>query len=293
MISKDSNNLFRDLFDKILGIEDLVELSSLFYDDFASGGKCFNFLVRNRSNLITKAYKHDYRNWANHLVMLAEYGVGQNGMFSYEDLESDFLPIDFYKGAISFLAYLESDFNSNFDLSFNSKNLESLLDLKDTRAKVNLSEGFNDLIPFSHFYIIWNLVKNSYSVIKEQFEDNPNLEPRYIDVEYGSNPFITNISVSDSGPGIPMPKLRKIFREGFTSKAIISNEGFGLYGIKKIIDERNGQIGVITRNKGYLYHFIDYPRANNRKPKIWREKEGKTLVSDSTNTLFHILLPNR
>lgn len=291
-MSSVNNKIFQDFLDKIIGIEDLVELADVFTKSFSGGGSCFNFLIKNRSNLISKAYIHDYENWASNLNYLSQCGIGGKDGFTQEDLDEGFFTLDFYKAAIGLLAYLESDFNPYFDLTFDSGNLEKLLFFEDYRVSVILPNKLPDEIKFSHFYIIWNLAKNAYSAIFDELSGLED-ESRVIELGYGFSPALTSISVIDSGPGVPMTKLRRIFREGFTSKAISSNKGFGLYGIKQIIDKRGGQVGVMTRHDNYMYHFFDYPRPDGKKPKIWRDNDNSPLIQPEINTLFQVLLPNK
>ena len=81
--------------------------------------------------------------------------------------------------------------------------------------------------------VVGNLIDNSIDAVKNDgtgevyikiFEDNEKME----------------IIVKDNGPGIPEGIRENIYQLGVSSKE--GSRGFGMYIVKKIIDEANGNI---------------------------------------------------
>jgi signal transduction histidine kinase len=67
------------------------------------------------------------------------------------------------------------------------------------------------------------------------------------------------ISVSDTGNGIPPENLEKIFDAFYTTKPAGEGSGLGLYIVKQIIDKHQGKISVRSElGKGTTF-FIKIP----------------------------------
>ena len=56
--------------------------------------------------------------------------------------------------------------------------------------------------------------------------------------------FYVDVRVQDTGVGIPVAQLQKIFEPYFTTKQSKSGTGLGLYITKKVIDDHNGSIKI-------------------------------------------------
>jgi two-component system, sensor histidine kinase and response regulator len=88
------------------------------------------------------------------------------------------------------------------------------------------------------------------------FKDSP--ETRFLNVENFANlaPLL-QISVSDTGPGIPAEILPKIFQPYFTTKGPKQGTGLGLNIVQRLIKEAKGALHVQTR-KGEGTTFTVY-----------------------------------
>lgn len=72
---------------------------------------------------------------------------------------------------------------------------------------------------------------------------------------------VVDLSLADSGPGIPPALLARVFDPFFTTKAIGHGSGLGLFITHEIIEEHSGCIGVINRSEGGAEFRIRLPAA--------------------------------
>jgi signal transduction histidine kinase len=79
-----------------------------------------------------------------------------------------------------------------------------------------------------------------------QFKDDP--EARFLNVECFENSApLLQVSVSDTGPGIPTEVLPRIFQAYFTTKGSRQGTGLGLNIVQRLIKESRGALHVKTR----------------------------------------------
>jgi len=82
-----------------------------------------------------------------------------------------------------------------------------------------------------------------YNLLNNAAEASANSETKKIEIKIsGQTDDMIRLSIKDHGPGIAESKLKKIFREKFTTKE--SGHGIGLVVCKNIIDKHNGRIAV-------------------------------------------------
>ena len=78
------------------------------------------------------------------------------------------------------------------------------------------------------------------------FKDGPGT--RLLNVEHFQNTApLVRLSVSDSGPGIPLEVLPKIFQAYFTTKDTRHGTGLGLNIVQRLVQEGGGALQVITK----------------------------------------------
>ena len=100
--------------------------------------------------------------------------------------------------------------------------------------------------------VILNLVMNGIDAMS----DMPS-ESRIISIRTSRLEKFAQLSVSDSGPGIPEDKLKEVFEPFFTSKA--EGMGMGLSIARTIIEAHHGRISAINRDHGGASLQIQLP----------------------------------
>lgn len=103
--------------------------------------------------------------------------------------------------------------------------------------------------------VITNLVKNAIQAIPEEQEQKAILVRLY------SNEKDIIISISDNGTGVEADISDKIFEPKFTTKS--SGMGLGLGIIKKIIENYNGSISFVSKEKIGTTFTIQLPKNNS------------------------------
>jgi signal transduction histidine kinase len=72
---------------------------------------------------------------------------------------------------------------------------------------------------------------------------------------------VIDLTLADSGPGIPVDLLAKVFDPFFTTKAIGQGSGLGLFITHEIIEEHGGCISVANRPEGGVEFRLRLPAA--------------------------------
>lgn len=83
--------------------------------------------------------------------------------------------------------------------------------------------------------VVANLLNNAYDAIKD-------LPKRWISIETQAFPTHIQLSLTDSGPGIPEHIARKIMQPWFTTKTFNQGSGLGLSISQKIVQAHNGTL---------------------------------------------------
>ncbi len=77
---------------------------------------------------------------------------------------------------------------------------------------------------------------------------------------------VIDLTLADSGPGIPPELLARVFDPFFTTKAVGHGSGLGLFITYEIIEEHGGCIGVANRPQGGAEFRIRLPAASQPNP---------------------------
>lgn len=100
--------------------------------------------------------------------------------------------------------------------------------------------------------VILNLVMNAIDAMQDS-------ESRSIDIETSQAGGMAELSVSDSGPGIPAEKLGDVFEPFYTTKA--EGMGMGLSIARTIVESHDGTLAASTGAKGGASFTIRLPAS--------------------------------
>lgn len=151
------------------------------------------------------------------------------------------------KGLKSFSQSGEELEFSQFDLS---GVVEDLLMISSERIKHHQID-FSSNIPSGTFaygnqlqigQVLMNLVNNSMDAIFETQEP-------WIKIDYRISDNFHEISITDSGPGIPLSVVTKMMEPFFTTKAVGKGTGLGLSISRGIMEAHSGSLEYDQRNK--------------------------------------------
>lgn len=91
------------------------------------------------------------------------------------------------------------------------------------------------------YHILTNLIQNSIKYSDPGRAIHLSMEgPLAVDENVG----VIRLTVADAGKGIAPDVLPHIFDKGFTGDSTCANTGFGLYFVKKVVEEHNGDVDV-------------------------------------------------
>ncbi len=109
-----------------------------------------------------------------------------------------------------------------------------------------------------------NLVVNAIHAIEKKREmENSTESAQFIRVLSFRSSNLINVSVEDSGCGIPKQNLKKIFEPFFTTKSAGQGTGLGLSIVNRLLDEMGGSISVeSTEGKGTKFTFSLQPSVD-------------------------------
>ena len=153
-----------------------------------------------------------------------------------------------------------SDFARMPELKKERCDLNSLL-IKITKLynKQNIQTQLDDRIPEGEFdhekmhRVFINLIDNAVAA-------SPSEKSVYVKSRFHDNR--VTIEISDSGPGVPVGYMDKIFEPYFSTKH--SGMGLGLAVVKKVIREHGGSIAVSNKSRGGAVFTIELPMGITR-----------------------------
>lgn len=99
--------------------------------------------------------------------------------------------------------------------------------------------------------VILNLINNSLDAIEQ-------LEEKWIKIDYKKTESYTEISVTDSGHGIPEPHQQQLMRPFFTTKPIGKGTGLGLSISQRILHAHQGSL-LLDKNSKNTRFVITIP----------------------------------
>ena len=80
-----------------------------------------------------------------------------------------------------------------------------------------------------------------------------------VDIAVGRTAAGCRIEIADRGPGIPAPRLERVFEAFYTTKQ--SGTGLGLAIVKRLTELQNGRVELGRRDGGGTVASVTLPRA--------------------------------
>lgn len=140
--------------------------------------------------------------------------------YSHMDRATDMEPTDVHEGIHNTLIILNHKFKKN--------KVEIVENLEEDLPRISAIPG--------ELNQVWtNIMDNALDAMEEQDGGTLSIET----VKHGGN---VNVSITDSGPGIPEEIKGRIFEPFFTTKDVGKGTGLGLETVQKIIEKHNGSI---------------------------------------------------
>jgi len=106
-------------------------------------------------------------------------------------------------------------------------------------------------------HVLVNIISNARHAIDEKRKTLGTEEPGCIDITIKKDDARVNLTIMDSGTGVPGHLLEKVFTPYFTTKGTATGTGIGLYMAKMIVEkEMQGSITVSNHSKGAQFVII-------------------------------------
>ncbi len=116
-----------------------------------------------------------------------------------------------------------------------------------------------ELRPDALSSLLGNLLENAIDILEGRGEGR-------IDLSISGDDDSLFLVVSDNGPGIPREQQARIFQEGFSTKG--RDRGFGLYTVKRIVDDAGGEITLAQSGSGGLEVRVSLPGAGAERGTV-------------------------
>jgi PAS domain S-box-containing protein len=132
--------------------------------------------------------------------------------------------------------------------------------------KKSLSQNLPHWYGDSHLIeqVILNLINNAAKAMEKPDGNLPD-GPKMIEISSYATDKSIFLSVSDSGPGVPLKIREKIFEPFYTTKS--DGSGIGLSIAQRIITDHNGSIHVATSKWGGADFRIEFPIEKRMNPR--------------------------
>ncbi|MEW6056980.1 MAG: ATP-binding protein [Bdellovibrionota bacterium] len=105
--------------------------------------------------------------------------------------------------------------------------------------------------------VLLNLLSNAYDAVVD-------LEERWVRIEFNALQDDLEITVSDSGPGVPKELREKIFQPFFTTKEVGKGTGLGLGISLSLVAEHNGRL-TLDSSSNHTRFVVRLPLRQSKK----------------------------
>jgi signal transduction histidine kinase len=132
------------------------------------------------------------------------------------------------------------------DIHRGIRNTLTMLGHKIKKNNIKVIENFQGDLPHGHIFVsemnqVWtNLIDNAIDAMEGI--SNPVLE-----IKTAKDREFINVSIIDSGPGVPAEIQDKIFDPFYTTKPMGKGTGLGLEVVRQIINQHNGKIELHSK----------------------------------------------
>ncbi|WP_157677424.1 sensor histidine kinase [Dehalobacterium formicoaceticum] len=141
-------------------------------------------------------------------------------------------------------------------------------ELKQIKFDFSIKCNINEIIlpPWDLCSIIGNILDNAFEAVLEK-ENNRNVG---LEIKFENNNYV--IYVINNGPKIPKSIQKSIFQPGNTTKGS-EGRGYGLFIVKKLVDEYNGEIQVLSEEKTVFIVSLPKERIRHGQKDIINNSE--------------------
>jgi signal transduction histidine kinase len=129
------------------------------------------------------------------------------------------------------------------DIHIGIRNTLTMLNHKLKKNNIKLVENFQLDLPLASIFVsemnqVWtNVIDNAIDAMEGRMNNT-------LEIKTEKSGQFVNVSIIDSGPGIPKEIQDKIFDPFFTTKSIGKGTGLGLEVVRQIISQHNGKVYV-------------------------------------------------
>lgn len=137
------------------------------------------------------------------------------------------------------------------------EHIDDLQEHSEKKHNVSLAAETTYIVPFDAF-TIGQVIRNLLSNAMKYSPANTSIE-----INISQNEFVTTVSMTDHGIGIPASEQPKIFKR-FSRASNAKEKGFpgiglGLYLTKEIIKAHKGEIGLVSKENEGTYFWFTLP----------------------------------
>lgn len=153
----------------------------------------------------------------------------------------------------------------------NSKN--KVAEIKQIKFDFCIKCNINEIIlpPWDLCSIIGNLLDNAFeAVLEKENHRKENKRNVGLEIKFENNNYV--IYVINNGPKIPKSIQKSIFQPGNTTKGS-EGRGYGLFIVKKLVDEYNGEIQVLSEEKTVFIVSLPKERIRHGQKDIINNSE--------------------
>jgi signal transduction histidine kinase/ABC-type nitrate/sulfonate/bicarbonate transport system substrate-binding protein len=185
--------------------------------------------------------------------------------FAFGNVENIESTVEIMEKQIQYMSQTIDDFKNFFkqdsarkriNISDTLNEIETLIDPLLKRSKITLVRNIDPLItvivyPNELKQVLLNIINNAREAIEHSKSKN-----REISVSCVNNSSFCTISIEDTGGGVPLAIIDKLFDPYFTTKFESQGTGIGLYMAKMIIENHFlGKLSVYNKEKGACFEI--------------------------------------